>query len=212
MIGIIYKDYLHLLLPKNLFSLLINIVTALLVVVFFGGFTGLATAVMLISVLGSSLLQITMEQDELSNFDQIQLTFPITKKEIILSKYLGGLILQGGCLLFSLMIALSYHFLREVDFVLAMQTWGFGAIFGIIFFAISYPGFFFLGNKRGTVMYAVITVVAIVLYLLTFFNFDIMALLSINYNILLMIGFIISIILLIVSYIISLKIYIRRYS
>lgn len=209
--GIIYKDYLHLLLPKNLLSVLFNVIVSLGVAIFFGGFAALATSVMILSVLGSSLLQITMEQDELSNFDRIQLTFPVTKKEIILSKYLSGFILQAGCFMLTLIIAIGYYFVGVVNFVLALQTWGFGVVIGTIFFAISYPGFFLLGNKRGTIMYAVASLITIVIYLLTFFNFDIRAVLMINHNTLLVIGLIIAVVCMIGSFIISLKIYTRKY-
>ena len=39
-------------------------------------------------LLGCSSIESSLEQDEKVNFDKIQLTFPITKTEIVLSKYI----------------------------------------------------------------------------------------------------------------------------
>ncbi|MDO4600627.1 MAG: ABC-2 transporter permease, partial [[Ruminococcus] gnavus] len=57
-----------------------------------GPYGFLLIVVLLSPLMGSSLLQMTAEQDEKSEFDRIQLTYPLTKQEIVFSKYLGGLI------------------------------------------------------------------------------------------------------------------------
>ncbi len=43
-------------------------------------------------LLGCSSIESSLEQDEKVNFDKIQLTFPITKTEIVLSKYILGIL------------------------------------------------------------------------------------------------------------------------
>ena len=43
-------------------------------------------------LLGCSSIESSLEQDEKVNFDKIQLTFPITKTEIVLSKYTWNLL------------------------------------------------------------------------------------------------------------------------
>lgn len=210
--GIIYKDYISSLLPKNFISLLSNIIVALGIVILLDNFYSFALATMMLSLSGSSLLQITMEQDELSNFDKIQLTFPLTKKQIIFTKYLAGLIMQGACFIISLLLALVYCWIGRITFVAAMQVWGLGIIIGLIFFSICYTGFYLLGNKRGSIMY-IITMLALVAgYVLTFFNFDVAVILKINHNLLLAIGFVIAMIVLVISFRLSLKIYVKRYS
>ena len=63
--------------------------------------------VLLFPVMGSTLLQMTVEQDEKAEFDRIQLTYPLSKSEIVLSKYLGGLIVQGGMTLYSFVFCID---------------------------------------------------------------------------------------------------------
>lgn len=210
--GIIYKDYVSSLIPKNFISLASNIVVALGIVLFLDNFYSFALATMMLSLSGSSLLQITMEQDELSNFDKIQLTFPLTKRQIILTKYLAGLIMQGACFIISLLLALVYYWIGRVTLIAALQVWLLGIIIGLIFFSICYTGFYLLGNKRGSIMYIITMLVLVIGYLLTFFNFDVAVILTINHNLLLVIGLVIALIILVLSFILSLKIYTKRYS
>ena len=210
--GIIYKDFINALLPKNIITIFMNILISLAVVVWLNNFFGFILAVMSISLSGSSLLQLTMEQDELSNFDKFQLTFPLTKKQIVLSKYLGGLLMQSGYFLASLLIALGYYQFGGVSFALAMQVWVLGIIVGIIFFSISYTGFYLLGNKRGAVIYSIGVFIIIAGYTLTYFNFDFISILNIDHNILLASGVVLALLSVIVSYTLSLKIYTRKHS
>lgn len=210
--GIIYKDYVSSLIPKNFISLASNIVVALGIVLFLDNFYSFALATMMLSLSGSSLLQITMEQDELSNFDKIQLTFPLTKRQIILTKYLAGLIMQGACFIISLLLALVYYWIGRVTLIAALQVWLLGIIIGLIFFSICYTGFYLLGNKRGSIMYIITMLVLVIGYLLTFFNFDVAVILTINHNLLLVIGLVVAFIILVLSFILSLKIYTKRYS
>ena len=133
--GIIYKDYLIAFLPKNIISMLANIIVSIGIVIFFPNYYGLALTVALaIPVSGSALLQMTMEQDEQSNFDKMQLTFPMTKKQIVLSKYIGGLMTQSVFYLFSLVVTLYYYFTGVAEFIPALQLWILGIIVGLIFF------------------------------------------------------------------------------
>lgn len=53
-------------------------------------------------LLGCSSIESSLEQDEKVNFDKIQLTFPITKTEIVLSKYILGICFLTICNVFSL--------------------------------------------------------------------------------------------------------------
>lgn len=51
-------------------------------------------------LLGCSSIESSLEQDEKVNFDKIQLTFPITKTEIVLSKYILGICFLTICNVF----------------------------------------------------------------------------------------------------------------
>lgn len=61
-------------------------------------------------------------------------------------------------------------------------------------------------------MYMIFMVAAAIIYILSFFNFDVMSIVNVNHNILLMIGIILAVMTLIGSYILSVKIYTKRYS
>lgn len=212
--GIIYKDYLLALVPKNIFSILMDLIVFIPVVYFFRNIYGLAlTCILLLPMTGTSLLQMTMEQDEICKFDKIQLTFPVPKKEIVLSKYLGALSFVSIFTVISLGVAFFYYGVYQVvDLATCLQIWAAGVIAGLIFISLSYVGFFLLGNKKGTIVYFILAAISVVVYLFGFFNFDVMSIFTINLNILLMIGAIIALVLLFISYTISLKIYTKRYS
>ena len=55
----------------------------------------------------------SIEQDEKVNFDKIQLTFPITKTEIVLSKYILGICFLTICNVFSLIFVFSFTIYDE---------------------------------------------------------------------------------------------------
>ena len=104
--GIILKDlYEGFCIKKNLINWLASMIftSALTAISEFmrGAYGFLLIVVLLFPVMGSTLLQMTVEQDEKAEFDRIQLTYPLSKSEIVLSKYLGGLIVQGGMTLYS---------------------------------------------------------------------------------------------------------------
>lgn len=210
--GIIIKDYMIARFPKNLISSLLNIGVAFIIAVFMRGFYGMGLAVMLLSLSGSTLLQISMEQDELSDFDKLQLTFPLTKKQIVLAKYLGGAMLQGSYFIASLIIVLIYRWAGIVSLTAALQVWLLGVILGIIFFAISYTGFYLLGNKRGSIMYAIAAASTAAMYVLMYLNIDVFDFLLNNANLVLIVGLVIAVLILSASYFLSLKIYTKRYS
>ena len=69
-----------------------------------------------------------------------------------------------------------------------------------------------MGNKKGSIMYMIFMVAAAIIYILSFFNFDVMSIVNVNHNILLMIGIILAVMTLMGSYILSVKIYTKRYS
>ena len=105
-----------------------------------------------------------------------------------------------------------YYFTGVAEFIPALQLWILVIIVVLIFFGICYTGFYLLGNKKGSIMYMIFMVAAAIIYILSFFNFDVMSIVNVNHNILLMIGIILAVMTLIGSYILSVKIYTKRYS
>lgn len=211
--GIIYKDYLIALMPKNIGSLLVDLLVSLLIAYFFDNMYGMAlTIVVTIPCTGSSLLQKTMDQDEASGFDKLQLTFPLTKKQIVLSKYIGGLMMLGIFQIISLVVALSYYLREVASLVICFQVWIGGLAVGLFMLGICYAGFYLLGNKKGTILYTVILVIIALVYILTYFNIDVMSVFNIDTNLLLLIVMIVALIVLKLSFDISYRHYSKIYS
>ena len=128
--GIILKDlYEGFCIKKNMLNWLISLglITVLTTVnsMMRGTYGFLLIVVMILPMMGSTLLQMTVEQDEKAEFDRIQLTYPLSKMEIVLSKYLGGLLVQGGILLLSFLFLLIYVYgYQTIPLEEAIPTWG----------------------------------------------------------------------------------------
>ena len=100
-------------------------------------------------LLGCSSIESSLEQDEKVNFDKIQLTFPITKTEIVLSKYILGICFLTICNVFSLIFVFSFtssH--NKITLQEGLSAWGFGVLFSLVFFAVVNFAFFLLGRKH----------------------------------------------------------------
>lgn len=163
-------------------------------------------------MVGVSILQYSIEQDEISGFDKIMLTYPLTRKEIILSKYLSGMLLQMAIFVINFMMALLFSFRYQViDFPTAMEFWFLGVILSFLFMAVNYMMFFWLGNKKGSIMYLIMVVILAVGYVITYYNVDLSGLFSMNRMVLMNVGFVLSVIALIGSYFASLKIYTKNH-
>ncbi|MFR6311889.1 ABC-2 transporter permease [Anaerofustis stercorihominis] len=213
--GIIYKDFfLGFRLTKNLLSWLAAVIMMSLIIIFMKGTFGfIVISGITLPLIGSSLLQVTVEQDELTEFDKIQLTYPMTKKEIILSKYIGGFIVEGVCILINFLLCMLYVYgFKSIPFIDAMYILAAGSVCGLIFFAISYFGFVLLGNKKGLIIYMTMVILISGFYGFTSWNIDYISLVKNNALFIIGIGFLVSILSLIISYFASLKIYTRRYS
>ena len=103
-------------------------------------------------LLGCSSIESSLEQDEKVNFDKIQLTFPITKTEIVLSKYILGICFLTICNVFSLIFVFSFtssH--NKITLQEGLSAWGFGVLFSLVFFAV--VNFAFLSARKETWSY-----------------------------------------------------------
>ena len=82
MLGIILKDYYETFcIKKNLWGTIFGFGCIALISVFMQNFYSFCLIVgIILPMIGCSPLQYAMEQDDISKFDDILLTFPITKK------------------------------------------------------------------------------------------------------------------------------------
>ncbi len=163
-------------------------------------------------MIGVGVLQYSIEQDEISKYDRIMLTYPITKREIILSKYLSGMLLQAMVFFVNFITALIYSFGHKViDFPAAMEVWFLGVIFSFIYMAINYMMFLWLGNKKGTILYVIFVVVIAFVYVFGYFGIGMNAIFLMNKTLAMVLGFVISVLSLIGSYYACVKIYTKKH-
>ena len=178
-----------------------------------GPYGFLLIVVMLLPMLGSTLLQMTVEQDEKSEFDRIQLTYPLTKQEIVFSKYLGGLIVQGGMLLYSFLFLLVYVYgYQTLTFGEAISTWGIGVAGSLVYFSVSYMVYFWLGNMKGVIFTFITMAVLVIGFLFSVFNVGLEELMTISKGMMVFVSLLAGVVLLVLSYFVSLKIYTKKHS
>lgn len=170
--------------------------------------------VLTIPMTSVSPLQYSIEQDELSKFDQMLLTYPISKKTIVMTKILETYIFSfASFLLLSLPVVLlaiyGYHIISLQEGLLVLSI---SVIFTLIMLPINNAGFLTFGNKKGTILY-VVTLVAFVIGFITLnFFVGIEQLLLIPLNRWLLYGSVLAIIINILGYFACLKIYEIRHS
>lgn len=103
---------------------------------------------------GTSVLETSSEQDDKAHFHKIQFTFPVTKSEIVISKYLLALICNGCWIMIALVYVLANVYLRPlVTLAEALTVWGLGICASLAFTSLIYVFYFLLGRKIGTVIY-----------------------------------------------------------
>ena len=156
--GIMLKDlYENFYIKKNLASYIFGILFVGFGIIFIHTDFAFAFYTMFLSVIfGSALLEASYEQDEKANFGKLQITFPLTKAEIVLSKYLLALISTGICVLISLVYALVNVYLWDlVTLTEALTVWGLSICVSLVFTSVVYIFYFLLGKKVGMIIYVV---------------------------------------------------------
>ena len=216
--GIILKDlYEGFCIKKNMLNWLISLglITVLTTVnsMMRGTYGFLLIVVMILPMMGSTLLQMTVEQDEKAEFDRIQLTYPLSKMEIVLSKYLGGLLVQGGILLLSFLFLLIYVYgYQTIPLEEAIPTWGIGVAGGLIYFAVSYIVYFWLGNTKGVIFTFIAMAALVIAFLFGVFKIGSDDLIQIGKSTWCIIGLVTAAVLMVISYFLPLKIYTKKHS
>jgi len=154
-----------------------------------------------------------LEQDEKVNFDKIQLTFPITKTEIVLSKYILGICFLTICNVFSLIFVFSFtssH--NKITLQEGLSAWGFGVLFSLVFFAVVNFAFFLLGRKLGLIVYIFIAMLFGGIYGAVSSLKGMEFLMAGDKTMIFIIGIPIGILFVVISFFLSLACYKKRYS
>lgn len=215
MFGIILKDYYEsFCIKKNLLGTLFGFGSIALLSVLMKNFYSFFLFVGIsFPMIGCSPLQYAMEQDDISKFDNILLTFPITKKEIVLSQFAACLSFCGIISVLALAETFVYVYIHKcTDLQTGLFLWAVGIIFSIAVLAVTNIGFFALGNKKGTILYIAIVIIIALGYAISYWNFDFSWIFKMNKILLLLIAFAISILMLLLSYMTCVKIYTRKHS
>ena len=215
MLGIVLKDFYECFcIKKNLLGIIFGFSILVILTLFSPNVYTLALLVSVsIPFVSSSPLQYSMEQDEISKFDDILLTYLLTKNEIVLAKYLSCLIFTFCSWLISLIIVLfSVYMMHVCDLSTGLLLLCIGMILSLVLLAVNCIGFFLLGNKKGTIAYIIVLVLAAFSYVIIYFNVDFTPLLNLGLPLLLGITFLISAALLGLSYLGSVKVYTRKHS
>lgn len=160
-----------------------------------------------------SSIESSLEQDEKVNFDKIQLTFPITKTEIVLSKYILGICFLTICNVFSLIFVFSFtssH--NKITLQEGLSAWGFGVLFSLVFFAVVNFAFFLLGRKLGLIVYIFIAMLFGGIYGAVSSLKGMEFLMAGDKTMIFIIGIPIGILFVVISFFLSLACYKKRYS
>ena len=160
--GIMLKDlYENFYIKKNLASYIFGTLIIGLVAFFIDtSYAFILYTMLLTIVFGSATLEASYEQDEKANFYKLQFTFPMTKAEIVVSKYLLALICTGISLLIALIYALASVYLRHlVTLTEALTVWGLSICVSLVFTSVVYIFYFLLGKKIGTIIYVAAAVI-----------------------------------------------------
>lgn len=214
--GIILKDlYEGFCIKKNTLNWAISIIVISFLTavnsMMRGPYGFLLIVVLLLPMLGSTLLQMTVEQDEKSEFDRIQLTYPVSKQEIVLSKYLSGLIVQGGMILYSFLFLLVYVYgYKTLTFGEAISTWGIGVAGSLVYFSVSYMVYFWLGNLKGVIFTFITMAVLVIGFLFSVFNVGLEELMAISKGTWVVVSLFAGVALMVISYFVSLKVQFTR--
>ncbi len=208
--GILLKDlYECVCIRKNQINWIATIALILILTICFRTtYVFLLNVMITAPLVGSCAYQFPMEQDEIVNFSKIQMTYPITKKEFIMERFLLTLGFIGASGIFSLILTMIYTYgYRLAALSATLPVWAIGVCFSLIFFSISNVFYLGLGVKAGTVLFILCVIAAAFGYILTAVNFGVQTLLYMDKTFLLLILIASSILSLILSYLASVKIY-----
>lgn len=217
--GIMLKDlYDNFRVGKNLASYIFGGGFILIIALFFTADSsakfGYSWITMMTAVIFSScIIESSCEQDEKANFNRLLISFPMSKSQIVITRYLLTLCCIGTANLLTLMMNLYGVFIKHIfSLAGALELWTLGLIISIFFSGISQVCYYLLGKKIGTIVYMILFFFLAVSYNLFIFMAQIWPLSSVNRTLLLIAGIPVSILFLMLSCLISIQIFKRRYA
>ena len=216
MLGIMRKDFFETFcIKKNLIEFVFGIVALVICFILMPSkYITMLIVALSVPLMSVSRLLYSIERDEISKFDQILMTFPISKKTIVATKFLETYIFALICFLgMSLPIVLLaiyyYSVLTLQEGILLLLI---SLIFSLIVLPILNVGFMTLGNKKGLIIYVIISLLFGICYIAIGFMFGVEQLLRISLYRWLIYGGLVALISNILGYFICLKIYDKKHS
>lgn len=214
--GIVKKDFYDTFcIPKNLLSNILGYLAMIILAVLMGQnrYMMMLFVVVCIPMTTISVFQMALEQDEKVQFDEIMLTYPVTKKEIILARFIDNFIYMGINTVISVIMVLGYVYLgKTVNIRTGMFYVAAGIAVSLIATAVFSIGFYLLGNKKGTILYVGMVIIVALFYGLSSSGQWISRIFQTDPRILTGIALILGGLLMAGSYWVCLKIYTRQHS
>lgn len=214
--GIVKKDFYDTFcIPKNLLSNILGYLAMIILAALMGQnrYMMMLFVVVCIPMTTISVFQMALEQDEKVQFDEIMLTYPVTKKEIILARFIDNFIYMGINTVISVIMVLGYVYLgKTVDIRTGMFYVAAGIAVSLIATAVFSIGFYLLGNKKGTILYVGMVIIVALFYGLSSRGQWISRIFQTDPRILTGIALILGGLLMAGSYWVCLKIYTRQHS
>lgn len=214
--GIVKKDFYDTFcIPKNLLSNILGYLAMIILAVLMGQnrYMMMLFVLVCIPMTTISVFQMALEQDEKVQFDEIMLTYPVTKKEIILARFIDNFIYMGINTVISVIMVLGYVYLgKTVDIRTGMFYVAAGIAVSLIATAVFSIGFYLLGNKKGTILYVGMVIIVALFYGLSSRGQWISRIFQTDPRILTGIALILGGLLMAGSYWVCLKIYTRQHS
>ncbi|MED9881580.1 MAG: ABC-2 transporter permease [Blautia sp.] len=214
--GIVKKDFYDTFcIPKNLLSNILGYLAMIILAVLMGQnrYMMMLFVVVCIPMTTISVFQMALEQDEKVQFDEIMLTYPVTKKEIILARFIDNFFYMGINTVISVIMVLGYVYLgKTVDIRTGMFYVAAGIAVSLIATAVFSIGFYLLGNKKGTILYVGMVIIVALFYGLSSRGQWISRIFQTDPRILTGIALILGGLLMAGSYWVCLKIYTRQHS
>ncbi len=149
--GLILKDLLVL---RKIAVLYLMIELVLLAAAIFN--PGMMTFAVLYFLILAMMLPITaIAYDERAGWEKYALTMPVTRKKLVASKYLLGLILLGiSLVLMILFIIFAYEFLAtySVNYIETILRLALAVVVGCLFLSVLMPIMLKLGTEKGRIV------------------------------------------------------------
>lgn len=212
--ALIFKDLFLLKRKKMIVSVISNILLTIPIGLIFRNVYAVTLITCLSYPVGAStFLGEIMEVDEKTDFDKIAISLPLTKNEIVMSKWISSSLFLLLHVVIGAIFGIVHNSIYQYTSLQNIMLIVFiGFLVGILLLSINNVGFFLFGSKKGTYVYIVVFILAVVSYILIYFGIDYTSLLTLSVPLLLILGVLITFLICAISYFMTLKIFIKRYS